>query len=65
MDTPERCNTASGKPREAPNIKESGTSLVAKVMRREEAKPAPSGGPMKFTIGENMAKKINQDAAPK
>lgn len=62
-----RFNTSSGRAHDAPNVRESGTSTVARVMRKaEKPQPTQSGASVVFTIEEgNHAKRINQDAMPR
>lgn len=56
-----RSNTKNGKPRQEPYEKGNGAALVAKTKLAKDYDP----GAMQFRIGENQAKKINQDAMPK
>lgn len=61
---------ASGKAKQAPDSKVTGAALVAKVMLKAERGAVDGdrlGEPpgVRFTIGENQAKKIDHDAAPK
>jgi hypothetical protein len=53
--------TKNGKPRQEPYEKGNGAALVAKTKLAKDYDP----GAMQFRIGENQAKKINQDAMPK
>ena len=67
-----RYNSSDGKARQAPDVKESGARLVARVMRGAEA-GQPNDDQQnrdrmgaKFTIEDgNHAKRINHDAPPK
>jgi hypothetical protein len=56
-----RSNTKNGKPRQEPYEKENGARLVGKVKLAKNYDP----GAGQFRIGENQAKKIDQDAMPK
>jgi hypothetical protein len=61
---------ASGRSTPAPDSKATGARLVAKVMLNAERGAVDGdrlGEPpgVRFRIGENVAKKINHDAAPK
>jgi hypothetical protein len=63
-----RYNSPSGKA--DPKMDISGAATVARVMRKAEARSGDGdrlGEPpgVRFSIGENQAKKINHDAAPK
>jgi hypothetical protein len=65
-----RYNSSDGKARQAPDSKMTGARLVAQVMTAAEARAGDGdrlGEPpgVRFSIGENQAKKINHDAAPK
>lgn len=71
ISEPNRYNVgASGKAIPGPDVKVTGAALVAKIMRKAERGAVdgdrlgePSG--VRFRIGENQAKEIDHDAAPK
>jgi hypothetical protein len=75
-----RSNTVSGDPRHAPDNAANNAREVGDVMLRQEAKgrdsiqqnkdrfvssPREGNDGMRFRIGENEAKEIDQDAPPK
>ena len=72
IKSPDRYNSADGRARTGPDSKETGASLVAKVMGRAE-KGQPRGDQqnrdrmgVKFEIEDgNRAKRIDHDAAPR
>jgi hypothetical protein len=63
---PDRYNSASGRARSGPNVKESGVATVARVMTAAEKPQGTSTGrPIRFEIDKaNKAKKIDHDAVP-
>jgi hypothetical protein len=71
ISEPNRYNVGgSGKATPGPDVKVTGAALVAKVMRKAERGSVDGdrlGEPpgVRFRIGENVAKQIDHDAAPK
>jgi hypothetical protein len=57
IESPPRFNTSSGVSHKAPDVKVSGTRLVAEVMLKAETPQRTSNGkPIRFEIGPNEAK---------
>lgn len=57
IKNPERYNTSSGVSHKGPDVKVTGTRLVASVMTKAEKPQRTSNGkPIRFEIGPNEAK---------